>query len=262
MFSPQRRCIYRTNPLAEVICQLRFPEILSIGTVPPAEFQEAIRAQFPGYAKLQEISMPKVQGLPGSFSMQRPEPTVNHRFLSSDGAVKVNLTSKFISVSTSNYTCWEDFARHLDKPLAEFIRIYQPASFQRIGLRYVNFISRQALQLEGTPFRDMIQPTWLGPLATEGIREENCQRCTTDCEFSLPGGCRVKIHAGPGRVKRMGKPDNELKFIFDQDIFMQGNIPLNASAGALQILHSHSYPIFRGAITDLVHRQMGPGQNP
>ena len=48
MFSTETRCIYRKNQLAEVICQLRFPEILTIETNIPAQFQEAIRGDFPG----------------------------------------------------------------------------------------------------------------------------------------------------------------------------------------------------------------------
>ena len=41
----------------------------------------------------------------------------------------------------------EEFAARLDQPLAAFLQIYQPAHFDRVGLRYVNFISRQALRL-------------------------------------------------------------------------------------------------------------------
>ena len=46
------------------------------------------------------------------------------------------------------YPGWEAFGQHFDLPLAQFIRIYQPAFFQRIGLRYVNIFSRRALELE------------------------------------------------------------------------------------------------------------------
>ena len=35
MFASDSRCLYRENQLAEVICQLRFPEILTIGTTVP-----------------------------------------------------------------------------------------------------------------------------------------------------------------------------------------------------------------------------------
>ena len=52
--------------------------------------------------------------------------------------------------------------------------------------------------------------------------------------------------------------DPELKFIFDQDLYMPGNLPVNLSAGALQTLHSQAYSIFRGAITDTLHDAMEP----
>ena len=45
-----RRYLYTRSPLAEVICQLRFPTILSIGARETAEFQEAIRAEYHRYA--------------------------------------------------------------------------------------------------------------------------------------------------------------------------------------------------------------------
>ena len=47
MFSHESRCIYENNQLGEVICQLRFPEILAIGANLPVDFQEAIRGVFP-----------------------------------------------------------------------------------------------------------------------------------------------------------------------------------------------------------------------
>ena len=41
MFSHEKRCNYQHNQLAEVICQLRFPEILAIQANLPVDFQEA-----------------------------------------------------------------------------------------------------------------------------------------------------------------------------------------------------------------------------
>lgn len=258
MFSHESRCIYRNHQLIEVICQLRFPEILTIGTTVPDKFQEAIRTEFPRYSKRQEMPAPKLTGTPGNLTMQKQEPTINHQFVSADGNWRVNLTSKFISLSCSKYTCWEDFAGKLDKPLAAFIQLYKPAFFERVGLRYVNFISRGDLGLPTTPFRELIQPCWLGPLAEEDIREQSCSRSSLDVEMAIRGGCRVKVHAGPGVVKRNGQQDKEVKFIFDQDLYMPGQIPVNVSAGALQTLHSQAFSIFRGAITDKLHDALEP----
>ena len=147
MFSKEDRCIYRKNQLQEVICQLRFPEILSIGVNVPADFQEAIRDEYPQYNARKEIPAPKITGTPGNFKLDNGPATVNYQFTSADGIWRVNLTTKFISIACSRYTCWEDFAGKLDKPLAAFIKLYKPAYFERVGLRYVNIISRKALEL-------------------------------------------------------------------------------------------------------------------
>ena len=240
MFSAEPRCIYSRNPLREVICQLRFPEILSIGEHIPADFQEAIRQEFPQYAARKEMGAPRITGVPGAMRVEEAIPTVNYQFISADGVWKVNLTTKFISLSCSRYTCWEDFAKKLDKPLASFIKLYKPAYFERVGLRYVNFISRKELSLEGVPFRDLIAGCYLGLLALEDVAEHSAARCSMDTEVAIRGGCRAKIHTGPGMVKKNGIPDPEVKFIFDQDLFMSGKLPVNLSAGALQTLHSQA----------------------
>lgn len=260
MFSNEARCIYRSNQLSEVICQLRFPEILSIGTNVPAAFQDAIRADFPQYTARKEMAAPKITGAPGNFQLENPPATVNYQFTSADGVWRVNLTSKFISLACSRYSCWEDFAQKLDKPLAAFIKTYKPAYFERVGLRYVNIFSRKDLELEGTPFKELISPFYLGILAEEDVQEAATSRCSVDMELAIRGGCRAKIHAGPGLVKKNGVQDKEVKFIFDQDLFMTGKLALNLSAGALQTLHAQAYSIFRGAITDPLHDAMEPNQ--
>lgn len=258
MFSQESRCRYAKPPLAEVICQLRFPEILAIQANPPVEFQEAIREQFPIYQRRQEVPAPKLTGVPGNLTLQNQEPVINHQFGTTDGSWRVNLTSKFVSLTCSKYTSWEEFAAHLDQPLAAFIKVWKPAHFDRIGLRYLNFISRQQLGLEGVPFSQLIAPCYLGLLAEEDVQETAASRSTVDCEMAIRGGCRVKLHAGPGKVKRGTKEDPEVKFIFDQDLYMNGPVPLNLSAGALQTLHSQADAIFRGAITTRLHEAMGP----
>ena len=67
LFAPYERYQYARAPLVEVICQLRFPTILSIGAKEPAEFQEAIRKDFPQYAAR--------QGTPPRWSLRSPLPT-------------------------------------------------------------------------------------------------------------------------------------------------------------------------------------------
>ncbi len=188
---------YEKTLAHEVICQLRFPTILTINNVEPADFQERIREDFPQYARKQDVLPPKVvNGKP------EPQPPVtNYHFLSQDGRWKLNLTRDFIALSTLSYPGWEEFARMLDKPLAAFIQLYKPAYFQRVGLRYLNLISRTALGLEDTPWRQLIAPAYLGVLAEADINEDKILSCGYDVQMKLDSSCAAKIHAGTGRLK-------------------------------------------------------------
>ena len=61
LFPPSPRVIYSKAPLVQVICQLRFPTLLSIESQPPVEFQERIRDHFP---LLEKVTNPLQTQLP------------------------------------------------------------------------------------------------------------------------------------------------------------------------------------------------------
>lgn len=256
LFSDRPRAHYRNSPAHEVICQLRFPTILSINNVEPADFQEAIRDTFPQYARKQDQPAPRITG---PNQVERQAPISNYHFLSADGRWKLNVTRDFIALSTLSYPGWEEFARHLDKALAAFIQIYHPAYFQRVGLRYVNLFSRNKLGLEDAPWAELFHPAYAGALTEPDLREEDCLHYGTDLQLKLDNSCRGKIHAGLARLqnKAPGAPqDPELKFIFDMDLSMSGNVPCTMAAGALETLHIHGGRLFEGAITDRMRQAL------
>lgn len=251
LLSQHPRTHYPNAPVHEVICQLRFPPILSINHGEPAEFQERIRSVLPQYAKREEHPKPVAGG-------QTSEVIHNYYFLSADGKWKLNLTRDFIALSTLAYPGWTDFARMLDKPLAEFIQVYQPAYFQRIGLRYVNIVSRKKLGVEDVPWSDLFTPPYLGPLAEPDITAEQVPALTSEFTVKLDSSSVAKVKAGTGRLQtRQGQPaDPEEKFILDLDFSMSGNLSCTIAAGALETLHGHAAPLFEGAITDTLRRAM------
>lgn len=258
MFYETDRVVYAKPQLLEVICQLRFPTILSISAKEPAEFQELIRSAFPRYSRNIEKVPPKVIGQPGNMKFEEQPDVINYQFVSGDGKWKVNLTNSFIALATPAYTKWEDFAAKLDEVLAQFISVYKPAFFERIGLRYINAISRKALDLEGTPFADLIEPGYLGLMAEEDVQEQSFVRIQQEGEMNLAGGCRLKLHCGPGVVKRNNVEDKEIKFILDNDIFMMSKVEMKYATAALNTIHTHADRVFRGAITKELHEAMEP----
>ena len=256
LFSHYDRYQYARSPLVEVICQLRFPAILSIAANTPADFQDAVRQEFPRFTKVQERPAPKLAMVNGAPKLEQPEPVTNYTFISEDGLWKLNLTQSFIALSTLRYQRWEDFAQRLDRPLAQFIQIYRPAFFERVGLRYVNAFSRRALGLEGTPWSDLIQPAFLGVMAEPDVDEAKIGSCSLNVSMALEDNCHMKVHAGPGLLGG-GKRDPEVKFILDNDFSSAGNIAPDQVASRLEDLHYHAVRLFRGALTSELHTAMG-----
>lgn len=261
LLSDRPRTPYEKPIAHEVICQLRFPTILSINSTDPAEFQEQIRGAFPQYARQQETPPPTITSGGPEPQIVQQQPVSNYHFLSKDGRWKLNLTQNFFALSTLQYAGWEDFAAHLDQPLAEFIRIYHPAYFQRVGLRYRNLISREKMGLEDIPWTELIAPAYLGPMQEADIWENQVSSCTQDFSLQLGSSCQAKVHAG--LVRLSNRPNNvqndpEIKFILDLDLAMYGNLNCNLAPGALETLHGHATPLFEGAITDRLRSAMEP----
>ena len=255
--SDNRPFVYEKNQLIETICQLRFPTILSIDTKEPADFQDTIRAAFPGYS----VQMDSVTGPDG-----KPAQVKNHSFITEDGTFKLSLTKDFIALSTMRYPGWEAFARTLDEPLGQFIRIYHPAFFQRVGLRFINAVSREKLDLTSRRWNDLFQPQYLGVLDDDEVNEADVAKCAVDVERRLDERCGVKIHAGPGNVRRQMRRGNEVqtvqekeaRFILDLDVYANGNTKLGTAAETLQQLHVWADKLFSDAITDVLHEAMEP----
>lgn len=254
LFSTNDRYTYANSPLIETICQIRFPTILSIGSTTPAQFQEAIREDFPRYAAKEEQQPPRVV----NGKLEQVPPITNYTFISTDGLWKINLTQNFIALSTLRYGHWEEFAQKLDKILALFIQIYQPAFFERIGLRYINAISRNRLGLQDELWDDLINSPFIGILDQPDVDETQTAKCALDVELNLGDNRHLKLHAGPG-ILGNGKQDPEPKFILDNDFsVIEKEIPIQRLAEDLNVLHDYAVRIFNAAITRELHDAMGP----
>ena len=263
MFSSCPPCPhFQRNQLAEVICQFRFPPILSIETREPADFQEAIRQKFPRYAVHKEQLPPRMVGAGGpNARLETQAPVTNYYFVSADSKWKINLTKNFISISTVAYTGWESFAAQFDQPLAEFIRIYQPAFFERIGLRYLNIFSRTALDLEDIPWSALISPSYTGPLSRAGVVDADLSKFSMDCEVILDSSCRARLHSGIAQVKSNvpnAPVDPERKFILDIDTSMPGQTEPRMAAAVLETLHGHATGLFAEALLDPLKDALRP----
>ena len=258
MFSNQPRKIYKRSHLIEVICQLRFPEILKIEAHEPADFQDAIRQDYPQYGKKLEQVPPKNVG----GKMVDQGTVNNYQFISADGGWKISLTKGFIALSTTRYTRWEDFAKRLDIMLAAFIRIYQPSYFTRVGLRYMNALNKDAAGLSDTPWQELIARGYLGLMGDEDGSRQKFFKCEQSVTATMPGGAKANIKCGPGLLRKVDNRTRQVEeqkvFMLDLDVFFDGKMPLGQVAGALNIVHDNADGLFLGAVRQPLRDAMEP----
>src|SRR5262245_23979606 len=107
---PSSRVQYANNTLEEVLCQLRFPPILKIGSPAPAGFQERLRDQYPLFREQSEASIILPPGSSIPIDLARLVPTATaYEFASADEVWKLSLARDFIALTCSKYDRWENF---------------------------------------------------------------------------------------------------------------------------------------------------------
>jgi uncharacterized protein (TIGR04255 family) len=255
-FPQCERFFYEKSPLKEVVCQLRFPRILSINAQEPFVFQERIRDKFPIYEEMieqqQQISIDSNNPSPMP-KIIHSESMKNYKFSTPDNSTHINLTSTFISISTTNYTQWEDFLENFREPIQALNDVYKPAFFDRVGLRYVDIICREALNLNGVPWSELIKPFALGFLSENQV-STNIQVSTSSTELLLDDDKSIaRINTGLGKL--LESP--EQCFIVDSDLFYAGKYDGDVSE-KLNYLHIRASRLLKWIITDKLHVAMEP----
>jgi len=238
---PQREDVrLQRAPLAEVICQVRFPPILRIASEQPAAFQERVRERFPQLAVEQGVvvHMEPLGTMPPSA---KPEPRI-FRFKSPDGNTGVSLQLNFYALSTISYTHWRDFLELLRLVNQAACEVYDIPYAVRVGLRYINHLT-----LENTGANNVAE-LW------EILRPELTMLLRGDCwdeplemlnNLLLAGGENERLTLRSG-FRSGEKP----VFLLDFDHFSEGNIALEDLLTLCQRYHDVIYNAFRWCIQE------------
>jgi len=263
-FPDAQRVIYRRNPLAEVVCQLRFPPILSIDAGVPALFQERIRGEFPEFSEMAELHVevptPFKTTLPPELVQQFVQSAAakNYTFSSDDGAWRANLTRTFVALTTTKYERWEQFKDRLQIPLSAVVDVYAPAYFTRIGLRYVDVIRRSALEMSDTDWSDLLQPYIVGILGAPGVGNSVA---------NFESRYEVTLGDGRGTVRIVTKfveaeEGGEVCFGIDSDFFTTDRTLIDSAMEALDFFNVRASRLMRWCISDRLHASMDPREVP
>jgi len=252
-FPNSPRVRYNKNPLIEVICQLRFPKILTIEKDPPADIQESIRPEYPSLVVKEGIEfafpMPK-EAQP--FALSRGK---SYEFGSEDNNWKLVLSSDFIALSTNAYYRWEAFYEKLQNVVSIVSSKYGITYFSRIGLRYQDVIIRSQLNLVGVPWRNLIRPEFVGLLASDELSEDEFVESLNIARFSLSdekSTCRVRS----GLAKR--EQDSEMGYLIDSDFFSEIRTEVGNVRDSLEFYNREAGRFFRWCIQPTLHEAMEP----
>lgn len=253
-FPESPRVVYRNNPLVEVVCQLRFPPILQIGSEDPAEFQNSIRDLYPDYERDVHESE-ELSELLNQIGASPNSGNVTHKFKTEDGQGMISLAREFVAHTEFDYERWTDFREEVVRMKEAVEKIYGPNFYKRIGLRYRDVIDRQALGLEDVPWDQLLNGTLLGLLGEDELQgrvEETISR--VKIQLDEPEGCYAVLRHGFAL-----ESNNEHQvYLVDADFYCDSRTQGEAVLGILDTFNGGAGNLFRWAISERLERALDP----
>ena len=254
VFPATDRVLYRTNPLKQVICQLRFPPILRIDSENAADFQDAIRQEYPLYSEEEEIpDLPLPEPLASAMKKMGHGASSVKRFSSVDNLWTIALARNFIALTTERYERWEGFRDRLRHAVAALEAIYDPTFYTRVGLRYIDVIRRSELDLIEVPWSELLAPNILSEL--DSNLEHAVKEVKHEALIALDeamGDVRVRHGLNPAAAS------GEETYHIDADFYTSQRTERNVINDRLDYFKTQAARFFRWCLTEQLHHAMAP----
>lgn len=157
---PSERVVYELNPIVEVVCQIRFPLLLSLDDVGPAAYQQRFaNTHYPllDVQHDQQISMSFGANQEVAASHQTTTSKTFH-FDNEDRTWRVSVGNTFFALTCLKYANWAEYSQRFFEAFEAFIECYPLQVTQRIGLRYKDVIDRSVLGLENKRWSELLAP--------------------------------------------------------------------------------------------------------
>ena len=262
LFPSTPREIYSVNPLEQVICQIRYPSILSVTATSPAQFQDAIRSDYPLYEESKNPIIQLPAGVPKEITdllAKTPLSPIAHpteyHFLAESRARRISLTQSFVAVTEHQYRQWEDFRKEVILAERVLRETYAPTFYNRVGLRYVDVIIRSKLGLSDTPWSKLFNSTLIGMLNDPNLAG-NVQELQVESLLSIPDveQGRVKLRHGLASAKN----DKEQVYLIDADFYTEKRSEPDDVLRALDKFNKLGGNFFRWATSGELRDALGP----
>lgn len=236
------------SPLVRVLAQASLPGILKISVrEEAAKFQEQLRRDYPLFDEESTLELRIGIGAP---SVQQQASTAVWRFSDAARNWRVSLAPHSISLEAMKYTSRDEFLARLRTILEQVEAQFAPQITPRIGLRYLDQVSGDAL----ARITKLVRPSMLGLTGDE--TRPYIQHAISEAQMDVEEG-KVMLRWGmlppnvvidPGLMT--GKP--EQTWVLDIDAFDASNRTFDHTAlsEAFTALAHRTYAVFRYVVTD------------
>lgn len=262
------RVAYKNNPLADVVCQIRFENCKNFDAEEMAEMQLQFSAI--GYSQIEEeVSFKFVHHLGPVFAgtnapIAFPQIRITH-YGSEDNIWRVSVCSEYIALTCVKYLSWSEFLPKLQAAASIFFSRNSTAKPLRLGLRYKDVIEREPLGLEGVNWHELIKPFLLGPLAPSALAENQTPKDDDISSFISQTLLRLDDGMVLLQSSLLTAIGGERKaFLIDADFFNDGDEVVGIvedpelMTAKLQRLHANAGALFYRGITERLHHALCP----
>ncbi|MGE0490976.1 MAG: TIGR04255 family protein [Vulcanimicrobiota bacterium] len=261
-FPSSERVIYERNPLKEVICDLQFPAILEISSSNPVAFQKVVRKAYPLFSKGTSVHQvnappeipPHVIQLFLSQVGEAGPPTFTFKTADENRAIVMSQSN--LVLHEKDYKEWTEFKANFSDVEKTFRKVYEPPFYTRIGLRYVNVIDRDALDLGDSSWSEILKTRLLGLLG--GINGVEVTETKTEALLNLNvtsvKGAQAYVRHGLVREQSSGRP----LYVLDIDLFTDERSKPTDVPKRLDVFSREAGNFFRHVTRGKLHEALGP----
>lgn len=148
---------FPTNFLRTVVCEVRFPALISIEQRQVKSVMEAVRKRFPIYVSARAVE------IGGSAADSEGEPI--HQFKSRSGTNMLSLKHSSFALETTKYVSFDAFVADLHTVVKACEKLIDSDFYTRVGLRYINLIpidASKSARLDDWINADLVKPLQAG----------------------------------------------------------------------------------------------------
>jgi uncharacterized protein (TIGR04255 family) len=227
---------FAKNFIRLAVCELRFPTLFELeADRPPLGFSKSIRKDYPSHELLKNVNLS-----PGGVAH-----ATAHAFRSRKGRWRVTLRASALSLETSNYDAFSEFADRLRFVVEAAEQTIDSDFFTRVGLRYIN-----ALPLNVAEIGELLNQALVAPLAdgTFGDVAEHWQRVrgtTAIGGYTFQHGVALEPQAG------------SREYVLDFDFYRE-DVSLKDTVEVVGQLHRMEFAMFDWALGPKAKEFLGP----